>query len=89
MGSVVAERLAWEGFTPQPMGESERSALTQLYDYTGGAKPNSLRLLLRALNLSPKNVIEQPDPNTDTDFKIVLGANYNACTFNRYGINLP
>lgn len=86
---VVAERLAWEGFTPQPMGESERNARTQLYDHTGGAKPNSLRLLLRALNLSAKNVIEQPDPNTDTDFTLVLGANYNACTFNRYGINLP
>lgn len=86
---VAAERLAWEGFTPQPMGESARTAVTKLYDHTGGAKPNSLRLLIRALNLSPRNVIEQPDPNTDTDFKIVLGANYNTCTFNQYGINLP
>jgi len=86
---VAAERLAWEGFTPQAMGESERIAATRVYDHTGGAKPGSLRLLLRALNLSPRNVIERPDPNADTDFKVVLGANYNACTFNRHGTNLP
>jgi LCP family protein required for cell wall assembly len=86
---VAAERLAWEGFAPQAMGESERVAATRIYDHTGGAKPSSLRLLLRALNLSAKNVIEQPDPNADTDFKVVLGTNYNACTFNRYGTNLP
>lgn len=86
---VAAERLAWEGFTPQDMGEDERTNLTRIYDHTGGAKPHSLRLLMRALNVSAKNVIEQPDPNTDTDFKVVLGANYSACTFNRYGTNLP
>lgn len=86
---VAAERLAWEGFAPQPMGASERVAATRLYDHTGGAKPASLRLLLRTLNLNAKSVIEQPDPNADTDFKIVLGTNYNACTFNRYGTNLP
>jgi LCP family protein required for cell wall assembly len=86
---VAAERLAWEGFAPQAMGESERVAVTRLYDHTGGAKPSSLRLLLRTLNLSAKHLIEQPDPNADTDFKLVLGTNYNACTFNRYGVNLP
>lgn len=86
---VAADRLTWEGFAPQPMGESERVNVTRVYDHTGGAKPSSLRALIRALNLSPKSVVEQPDPNADTDFTVVLGANYNACTFNRYGANLP
>ncbi|RMF53549.1 MAG: LytR family transcriptional regulator [Chloroflexota bacterium] len=86
---VAAERLAWEGFAPQAMGESAYTPVTRLYDHTGGAKPSSLRLLLRTLNLSAKDVIDQPDPNADTDFKVVLGTNYKPCTFNRYGVNLP
>ncbi len=86
---VAAERLIWEGFAPQLMGTAERLPATRIYDYSGGAKPQSLRLLLRALNATAANVIDQPDPNSDTDFKVVLGANYNACTFNRYGTNLP
>lgn len=84
---VATSRLAWEGFAPQEMGQAERDDYesTQIYDYTGGAKPQSLKLLLRALNANAKQVIHKPDPNAEVDFKVILGANYNACTYTPYG----
>lgn len=84
---IAASRLAWEGFAPQEMGNAERDdyASTQIYDYTGGAKPQSLKLLLRALNANAKQVINKPDPNAEVDFKVILGANYSACTYTPYG----
>jgi LCP family protein required for cell wall assembly len=88
-GQVAAARLAWEGFQPTYHGLTEEvQQRTVVYDYTGGAKPGSLRALLRALNADAKAVIEAPDPNAQTDFKVVIGERYNACTFNPYGANL-
>jgi hypothetical protein len=78
---VATDRLVWEGFAPQAMGQADTTgyAHTMIYDYTGSSKGSSLDELATLLNIRPENVIAQPDPNRTVDFKIILGANYNSC----------
>ncbi|MBN1680567.1 MAG: LCP family protein [Anaerolineae bacterium] len=78
---VATDRLIWEGFVPQAMGQSENGPQpeTVIYDYTGNSKGSSLNELVKYLNIQPDNIILEPDPNRTADFKIVLGENYNSC----------
>lgn len=83
-GKVAVARLSWEGFVPVEKGaaESTDKPHTVIYDHTGGAKPSSVQRLQWALNVRKENIISQPDPNSNADFEIILGASYNACTYN-------
>lgn len=81
---VAAERLMREGFTVTMLGAQGAQArnFTVIYDYTGGAKPNSLAILQRALRVSDRGVIAQPDPNAPYDFRVEIGYSYpNSCEF--------
>ncbi len=79
---VAADRLAWEGFSPTAAGpaDSQDYQDTVLYDYTGRRKGSSLELLMAVLNVSEENVVIEPDPNREVDFRVVLGTSYNSCT---------
>lgn len=63
------------------MGAADNTDYTDtvIYDYTGSSKGSSLGELMSLLNIRPENVISQPDPNRTSDFRIILGANYNSC----------
>jgi LCP family protein required for cell wall assembly len=78
---VAADRLVWEGFAPQAMGPADQTSYpdTVIYDYTGTSKGSSLNDLVSLLNVNPKDIQVQPDPNRTVDFRIILGANYNSC----------
>jgi LCP family protein required for cell wall assembly len=78
---VAVDRLIWEGFAPLAMGPADTTDYSQtvIYDYTGSSKGSSLNDLAKVLNISPDNIILEPDPNRTVDFKIVLGADYNSC----------
>ena len=80
---VAADRLAWEGFVPIVGGEADRTDYpdTVIIDYTGRTKGSSLNTIIRVLNANPNNVRVEPDPNSPVDFRVILGANYNSCTF--------
>lgn len=80
---VAAERLAWDGFGAIPSGAADRTDYTDtvLIDYTGSTKGSSLQEIARVLNVQPQNVRIEPDPNRTVDFEIILGSNYNSCTF--------
>jgi LCP family protein required for cell wall assembly len=81
---VAAERLMREGFRVTMLdAQAARSPnFTRIYDYTGGAKPNSLAVLKRALRVSDRGVIAQPDPNALYDFRVEIGYNYpHSCEF--------
>lgn len=80
---VAADRLGWEGLVaiaagPTGDGDQER---TQIFDYTGQVKGTSAAVLARILNVPPEDVIVQPDPARDVDFRVVLGYNYHSCTY--------
>ncbi len=77
---VAADRLTWEGFDVQAKGATDPTDKTVLYDFTGSARPGVLNIMLKALNLRPDRVINQPDPNRTVDYRIVLGGDYNSCS---------
>lgn len=83
---IAASRLAWEGFVPKEAGEAETADFprTLIYDYTGDAKPSSLKTLQRILNVRKDDIIAAPNPDRKVDFRIILGASYNACTYSPY-----
>jgi LCP family protein required for cell wall assembly len=78
---VAADRLVWEGFAPQAMGQADQTTYADsvIYDYTGTSKGSSLNQLVSLLNVKPENIKVEPDPNRTVDFKIILGASYNSC----------
>lgn len=79
---VAADRLVWEGFAPMFMGRLDDDAAhpdTVIYDYTGSSKGSSLGELVKLLNISTNNIIQEPDPNRTVDMKIILGDTYNSC----------
>ncbi|MCS6870696.1 MAG: LCP family protein [Anaerolineae bacterium] len=81
---VAAERLMREGFnvTLLDAKAGQPRNFTLIYDYTGGAKPHSLTILKRALRVSDRGVIAQPDPNAPYDFRVEIGYSYpNSCEF--------
>jgi LCP family protein required for cell wall assembly len=80
---VAAERLGWDGFSAVASGAADRTdyADTVLIDHTGQAKGSSLQAIARILNVRPENIQLEPDPNRAVDFEVILGSNYNSCTF--------
>lgn len=83
---VATARLSWEGFSPTNSGPADTASYphTVIYDYTGDAKPASLKTLQRVLGVRAEDIISAPDPNRTFDFRIVLGATYNACTYSAW-----
>jgi hypothetical protein len=82
-GWVAADRLSWEGFVPIVNENVDRTdyTTTELIDFTGRTKGSSLNAIIQALNINPNNVRIEPDPSSSVDFRVVLGADYNSCTF--------
>ena len=78
---MAAEVLAYKGLVGSvSMGAVDATPNTVIYDFTGGASPASLNVILKAYGLNAAVVVNQPDPNRTIDFKITLGADFNACT---------
>lgn len=80
---VAAERLQFSGFAAFPAGEADAANYesTVLKDYTGQTKGSSRFEIVDILNVTRSNVIEEPNPNREADFEVILGADYNSCTF--------
>jgi polyisoprenyl-teichoic acid--peptidoglycan teichoic acid transferase len=80
---VAAGRLAWEGFAPVLKGTwtDEPPPRTNLYDFTGKAKPASLATLSRIFALRAYQVNQTPDPNAGADFRLIIRDDYISCTY--------
>lgn len=82
---VAAERLSWSGFNAIASGPVDDGTIytdTILIDRTGQTKGSSLGEIAKILNVKPENIRTEPDPNRTVDFEVILGTNYNSCTFN-------
>lgn len=80
---IAADRLAWEGFTAQPLdtpGEIQRE-LTRIIDYTGTTKGSPLPEIARILRVDEAQIIREPDPNRAVDVRVEIGQAYNACIY--------
>ena len=80
---VAAERLAWDSFAATAAGPADKTDYqdTSLIDHTGQEKGSSRNEIAKILNVKPENIQIAADPNREADFEVILGANYNSCTF--------
>jgi len=81
---TAGDRLSWEGFAvsyPKDQEVAKRD-FTVLIDYTGGAKPDSLETIRKALRLGEAQIATRPDPNAATDFEVIIGRDYmSSCLY--------
>ncbi len=81
-GYVAADRLAWEGFNPVVTGNTSNAVgVTQIYDFTGQAKGSELKRLQDILRVPDENVISQPDPDRQYDYRVIIGRSYQSCIY--------
>src|SRR5262249_38303075 len=80
---TAADRLSWEGFSATVLGDKGITVRdgTVIYDYTGNAKPSSLKTLMKVLRVNSSAVIQKPDPNRTVDFHVEMGKNYGNCLY--------
>lgn len=83
LGLVAAERLAWEGFdVTVEQDSSPYQQQTTLVDYTGQSKGSSLSQLQSVLRVEADDVTIEPTGERAFDFRVTLGGDYYACTYN-------
>jgi LCP family protein required for cell wall assembly len=77
---LAAETLRGEGFgiTFGPAADAPQ-AETLLIDYTTSSKGSPLSRLLSVLHLDEAHVLAQPNADSPVQFRVILGADYNAC----------
>jgi polyisoprenyl-teichoic acid--peptidoglycan teichoic acid transferase len=86
---VASERLGWDSLNAVAMGAADNTdyASTMLIDYTGVSRGSSRNEIAKILNIKPENIIVEPNPNREADFDVIVGADYNSCTFNVLPVN--
>ncbi len=81
--ALAAYRLGQEGLIVS-IGAADRAdyPTTTLIDYTTSSKASPIDDLKKLLHITdPANVIAQPDANSPVNFRVILGADYNPCTY--------
>jgi len=80
---VASERLRWNGYNAVALGAKDDTILAdnQLIDYVASEKGSIVSNINKALNMSRDQVQIQPDPNRTYDYEVIIGQNYDSCTF--------
>ncbi|MBI5930883.1 MAG: LCP family protein [Chloroflexi bacterium] len=88
---VASDRLAWEGFIPtiQDSRNVAKHEVTLIYDYTGEEKGSELDRLKEILRIGDSQVVVEPDPNREYDYRVVVGQNYNSCVYGSSTDDVP
>ena len=78
--ALAAERLHYAGFeTEIDKRDETHASKTVLYDYTADQNETMSRKLLALLGLSPDRLVQDPQPDSDYDYRLVIGSDYNPC----------
>ncbi len=86
LGYVAAERLRLQGFEVTGPDQIEgQYPQTLLFDFTTSPKGSALPLLLRMYGLPASRVIYQPTADRETDYGLVLAADYDPCVATQAG----
>lgn len=81
---VASERLRWDGYNSVSLGIQDEDTVlvdSQLIDYVASDKGSIVPNINKALNMSQNQVQIQPDPNRTYDYEVMIGQNYDSCTF--------
>ena len=80
-GLLAADRLESEGFSVTQIVAADRRdyARTKLVDMTTTTKGSRRAALVQIFRVAPANVIEQPDPNSPAQYRVIAGADFVPC----------
>lgn len=79
MGQLAAENLAWYGFIPT-LVEADTSEESTTVTYFGDNVKGAFDWLLAwVMNVRQGNIQLDPDTDSDFDYQVTLGADYNSC----------
>jgi hypothetical protein len=80
METLVASRLNYAGFeTITSAADSRDYANTVLIDLTAAQDLNQRQTILNVLGAYSANVLSFPDPNSVVHYRLIIGAEYDAC----------
>jgi LCP family protein required for cell wall assembly len=79
LAQIAADQLHWQGLTIVDTGLADRSDYRKSRIIVFNDRPEALALLVRLLEVDPKNVVQQPDPNQPADMRVILGEDYDPC----------
>jgi LCP family protein required for cell wall assembly len=79
---LAAYRLSLDGLRVS-IGSPDRTdyTTTTIIDYTTSSKGSPIADLKKQLHVSDANVVAQPDANSPVQFRVILGADYNSCSY--------
>ncbi len=87
---VASERLRWGGYNAIALGlleDGETRPSSQLVDHVAAAKGSLVPGVLRALNMAEDQVEQLVKADRDYDYVVILGQDYESCTFGVLPIN--
>ena len=80
LGHVAAERLRWEGFEVVSVGPADGAyPRTQIVDFTTTTKGSAVSRLMSLYKRQDSDVISQPAEGSATDYRVILGSDYDPC----------
>ena len=81
---VASERLRWDGYNSVALGTAEEDTVlpsSRLIDHVAASKGSIVSRLTKALNMTRKQVETAADPARDYDYEVILGSDYESCTY--------
>ena len=81
---LATERLRWDGYNAVALGNYEADTIfdsSQLIDYVASDKGSIVTNINKALNMSQNQLQIQPDANRNYDYEVIIGRDYDSCTF--------
>lgn len=81
---VASERLRWDGYNAValgPLAEGEIVESSRLIDYIAQSKGSLVPGITKALNMNNKQVEAQADPAREYDYAVIVGQDYDSCTY--------
>jgi len=80
LDALAAERLHYSGFeTTLSPAEQQENEQTLLYDFTTDQDPHRSAKLLYSLGIPPANLISDPNPDSPSAYRLILGTDFNPC----------
>ena len=81
---VASERLRWDGYNSValgPVANGETVESSRLVDYVAASKGSLVPGITKALNMTRKQVETRADPARQYDYQVIVGQDYESCTY--------
>lgn len=81
---VASERLRWDGYNAIALGSWDADTVLEsnrLIDHVASDKGSITANINKALNMSSNQSQIEPDPDREYDYEVIIGSNYDSCTY--------